>query len=152
MTSRTETGTERGEVPPSSGQALAVELAGVTQRFQKPGGDSFTALRDVSLQVRAGEFVSLVGPSGCGKSSLLWIIAGLMKPSAGQVNVLGRPVSGVNREVGIIIQQDALLPWRDARENVALPLRFRGMSKREARVRAGDWTSRSARWTCRRAS
>jgi NitT/TauT family transport system ATP-binding protein len=142
MTSRTETGTERGEVPPTSGQALAVELAGVTQRFQKPGGDSFTALRDVSLQVRAGEFVSLVGPSGCGKSSLLWIIAGLMKPSAGQVNVLGRPVSGVNREVGIIIQQDALLPWRDARENVALPLRFRGMSKREARVRAGDWLSR----------
>ncbi len=126
-------------------QGCAIELAGVTQRFVKDGGapqQVFTALRDVSLQVRAGEFVSLVGPSGCGKSSLLWIVAGLVKPSAGQVEVLGKPVSGVNREVGIIIQQDALLPWRDARENVALPLRFRGMSKREARARADDWLNR----------
>jgi NitT/TauT family transport system ATP-binding protein len=142
MTSHVDIEASCGIVPPSSGPGLAVELAGVTQRYQKPGGGAFTALRDVSLQVRAGEFVSLVGPSGCGKSSLLWIIAGLLKPSAGQVNVLGRPVSGVNREVGIIIQQDALLPWRDARENVALPLRFRGMSRREARVRASDWLSR----------
>ena len=124
-------------------QGRAIELAGVTQRFVKDGGRQvFTALRDVSLQVRAGEFVSLVGPSGCGKSSLLWIVAGLVKPSAGQVEVLGKPVSGVNREVGIIIQQDALLPWRDARENVALPLRFRGISKREARARADDWLNR----------
>jgi NitT/TauT family transport system ATP-binding protein len=127
----------------SPGPGCAVQLAGVTQRFVKDGGrQAFTALRDVSLQVRAGEFVSLVGPSGCGKSSLLWIVAGLVKPSAGQVEVLGKPVSGVNREVGIIIQQDALLPWRDARENVALPLRFRGMSKREARARADDWLNR----------
>jgi len=127
----------------STVQGCAVELAGVTQRFVKDGGRQvFTALRDVSLQVRAGEFVSLVGPSGCGKSSLLWIVAGLVKPSAGQVEVLGKPVSGVSREVGIIIQQDALLPWRDARENVALPLRFRGMSKREARARADDWLNR----------
>jgi NitT/TauT family transport system ATP-binding protein len=127
----------------SPGPGCAVQLAGVTQRFVKDGGrQAFTALRDVSLQVRAGEFVSLVGPSGCGKSSLLWIVAGLVEPSAGQVEVLGKPVSGVNREVGIIIQQDALLPWRDARENVALPLRFRGMSKREARARADDWLNR----------
>jgi NitT/TauT family transport system ATP-binding protein len=96
----------------------------------------------VSLRVGSGEFVSLVGPSGCGKSSLLWIIAGLVRPSVGRVEVLGRPVSGVSREVGIIIQQDALLPWRDARENVALPLRFRGVSKRVARARADDWLSR----------
>jgi NitT/TauT family transport system ATP-binding protein len=124
-------------------QGCAIELAGVTQRFVKDGGRQvFAALRDVSLQVRDGEFVSLVGPSGCGKSSLLWIVAGLVKPSAGQVEVLGKPVSGVNREVVIIIQQDALLPWRDARENVALPLRFRGMSKREARARADDWLNR----------
>ena len=142
MTPDTDIGTGHGIVPPTSGPGLAVELAGVTQRYQKPSGDAFTALQDVSLQVRSGEFVSLVGPSGCGKSSLLWIIAGLLKPSAGRVNVLGRPVSGVNREVGIIIQQDALLPWRDARENVALPLRFRGMSKREAQARASDWLSR----------
>lgn len=133
----------RRQVMPSvSGAGAAVELVGVTQRFVKPGGGVFTALHDVSLQVGAGEFVSLVGPSGCGKSSLLWIIAGLVKPSGGRVAVLGRPVTGVSREVGIIIQQDALLPWRDARENVALPLRFRGVSKRVARARADDWLSR----------
>jgi NitT/TauT family transport system ATP-binding protein len=126
----------------SSVAGSAVELVGVSQRFVRPGGGAFTAVRDVSLQVRAGEFVSLVGPSGCGKSSLLWVIAGLVRPSAGRVEVLGSPVVGVSREVGIIIQQDALLPWRDARENVALPLRFRGMSKRVARARADDWLSR----------
>ena len=143
MSTQSEVGSERVASSGSPGQRCAVELAGVTQRFAKDGGQqAFTALRDVSLQVRAGEFVSLVGPSGCGKSSLLWIIAGLVTPSAGQVEVLGKPVSGVNREVGIIIQQDALLPWRDARENVALPLRFRGMSKREARARADDWLNR----------
>src|SRR5882757_2636146 len=120
----------------------AVELVGVSQRFVGPGGGVFTAVRDVSLAVRAGEFVSLVGPSGCGKSSLLSVIAGLVRLSAGRVSVLGSPVVGVSREVGIIIQQDALLPWRDARENVALPLRFRGMSKRAARARADDWLSR----------
>jgi NitT/TauT family transport system ATP-binding protein len=121
----------------------AVELVGVTQRFVTAGGrEVLTALQDVALQVRAGEFVSLVGPSGCGKSSLLWIIAGLVKPAEGRVEVLGKPVTGVSREVGIIIQQDALLPWRDARENVALPLRFHGVSKRVARTRADDWLSR----------
>jgi NitT/TauT family transport system ATP-binding protein len=130
-------------VPPvSSVSGVAVELVGVSQGFVTSGGGVFTALRDVSLQVRAGEFVSLVGPSGCGKSSLLWIIAGLVQPSAGRVEVLGRPVAGVSREVGIIIQQDALLPWRSARENVALPLRFRGVPKRVARARADDWLSR----------
>ena len=143
VSTQSEVDSERVVSSGSPGQGCAVELAGVTQRFVKDGGrQAFTALRDVSLQVRAGEFVSLVGPSGCGKSSLLWIIAGLVKPSAGQVEVLGKPVSGVNRDVGIIIQQDALLPWRDARENVALPLRFRGMSKREARARADDWLNR----------
>jgi NitT/TauT family transport system ATP-binding protein len=65
-----------------------------------------------------------------------------VKPVAGRVEVLGQPVTGVSREVGIIIQQDALLPWRDARENVALPLRFHGVSKRVARARADDWLSR----------
>jgi NitT/TauT family transport system ATP-binding protein len=142
MPASTETTARQRTAPSVSGAGLAVELVRVTQRFVKAGGGSFTAVRDVSLQVRAGEFVSLVGPSGCGKSSLLWIIAGLVRPNAGRVEVLGRPVSGVDREVGIIIQQDALLPWRDARENVALPLRFRGMSKRAARARADDWLSR----------
>jgi NitT/TauT family transport system ATP-binding protein len=125
------------------GVPAAIELQNVTQRFHAPGGKgTFTALNGVSLTVGHGEFVSLVGPSGCGKSSLLWIIAGLATQHSGSVNVLGKPVKGVNKEVGIIIQQDALLPWRSARENVALPLRFRGVPKREAAKRADEWLAR----------
>jgi NitT/TauT family transport system ATP-binding protein len=142
VSSQAPAGSIATSTPPAL-QAHAVELTNVTQRFTTANGrQSFTAVRDVSLQVRAGEFLSLVGPSGCGKSSLLWIIAGLAKPHSGEVRVLGQTVDGVSRDVGIIIQQDALLPWRDARENVALPLRFRGMSKGVARKQAEDWLRR----------
>ena len=77
-------------------------------------------LRGVDLSVDEHQVVCLIGPSGCGKSSLLWIVAGLVRPSVGRVEVLGRPVTGVSREVGIIIQQDALLPWRSARSTTAI--------------------------------
>jgi NitT/TauT family transport system ATP-binding protein len=118
-----------------------IELRNVTQAFDTSKG-TFVAIRDVSLVVNEGEFVSVVGPSGCGKSSLLWLIAGLATPRSGSVRVMDKPVHGVSRDVGIIIQRDALLPWRTALENVALPLRFRGMSRRAADARARDWLHR----------
>jgi NitT/TauT family transport system ATP-binding protein len=91
-------------------------------------------LEGASLQVGNGQFVSLVGPSGSGKSSLLRAAMGLQKPFAGTVD-LGRAKS----EVGILFQDDALLPWRTARQNVALGLRFRGMPKQEALKKADQW-------------
>ncbi len=94
-------------------------------------------LENVNLQVDAGQFVSLVGPSGSGKSSILRAVMGLQEPSRGEVGL------EVEREhVGILFQDDALLPWRTVRENVALGLRIRGLSKREAFDRANTWLSR----------
>lgn len=94
-------------------------------------------LERVSLEVDAGQFVSLVGPSGSGKSSLLRAVMGLQKPSAGTVEL------GVNKEhIGFLFQDDALLPWRSAWQNVALGLRIRGIPKKSARERAETWLER----------
>lgn len=94
-------------------------------------------LEGASLEVGSGKFVSLVGPSGSGKSSLLRAAMGLQKPFAGSVD-LELPKS----DVGILFQDDALLPWRTARQNVALGLRFRGVPKQEALQKADEWLAR----------
>lgn len=91
-------------------------------------------LEGVDLEVSEGEYVSLIGPSGCGKSTLLRAVMGLQRPSGGAVEL------GVERDqVGILFQDDALLPWRSARDNVALGLRNQGMSKPDARQEAEGW-------------
>jgi NitT/TauT family transport system ATP-binding protein len=100
------------------------------------------ALKDISFSAASGEFVSVVGPSGCGKSSLLSLTAGLIRPEQGTIDVLGHEVQGINKQVGIIFQKDALLPWRTALQNVALPLRFRGYTKKQAEHIARDWLGR----------
>jgi NitT/TauT family transport system ATP-binding protein len=94
-------------------------------------------LEGASLQVKSGQFVSLVGPSGSGKSSLLRAAMGLQRPFAGAVD-LELPKS----EVGILFQDDALLPWRTARQNVSLGLRFRGVAKQDALKTADEWLAR----------
>lgn len=114
--------------------SAAVTLAGVSRTF--PGG--VRSVDDVSLSIRAGEFVSILGPSGCGKSTLLRMIAGLDKPSSGSI-------TGVDRSRIAYVFQDAhLLPWRNVVRNVALPLELRGDAKtsrlsaaREAVARVG---------------
>jgi len=81
------------------------------------------ALQQLSFDVEAGEFVSVLGPSGCGKSTLLKLASGLLKPSAGRIELAGRPVEGPRREVGIVFQQATLLPWKTVLENVLVPVR-----------------------------
>jgi NitT/TauT family transport system ATP-binding protein len=97
------------------------------------------ALEDVSFTVRSGEFISLVGPSGCGKSTVLNLLAGLTPPSAGRVLHMGRPVRGVNTEIGYITQDDNLLPWRSMLRNVEYGLELRGVPKAEQRTRAAEF-------------
>ncbi|MBO9362724.1 MAG: ABC transporter ATP-binding protein [Thermoflexus sp.] len=94
------------------------------------------ALREVSLALQPGEFVCLVGPSGCGKTTLLRILAGLLRPTQGEIRWMGQPLQGPDRRIGIVFQRDSLLPWRTAMENVRLPLELNGQSGPEADRRA----------------
>src|SRR5689334_21345136 len=124
--------------------SAAVEFDGITCTFAARGasGQAYTAVKDVSLAVGDGEFVSVVGPTGCGKSTLLNIVAGLLKPSGGELRVLGEPHSGINRRAGYMFQSDALMPWRTALGNVTAGLEFRGTGREEARRRGRDWLAR----------
>jgi NitT/TauT family transport system ATP-binding protein len=127
------------EVEPAPDTAIAFQ--GVRQTFVSDGQE-FVALDGVDLTVRKGEFLSAVGPSGCGKSTLLSLVAGTRRPTHGSVEIFGKAVRGVSTNVGFAFQRDALLPWKSALDNVALPLRIRGVGRKEARERAGEWLDR----------
>jgi NitT/TauT family transport system ATP-binding protein len=99
-------------------------------------GRPFAALRDVSIQIQQGEFISLVGASGCGKTTLLRIVDGLVTPTHGQVCVDGRPVRRPGPDRGFVFQQDALFPWRTVLDNIVFGLEIQGKPKREALQRA----------------
>jgi sulfonate transport system ATP-binding protein len=120
--------------------ALALEDIRVT--FVAQDGSRYTAIRDTTLRVAPGEFVSVVGPTGCGKSTLLNIAVGLLQPSAGRVRVFGEPLAGLNRKAGYLFQTEALMPWRTALENVTAGLEFRGVDTAEAKRRAQAWLQR----------
>ncbi len=120
----------------------ALELDRVSRTFETPDGREYCALAEISLVVPSGSFLAVVGPSGCGKSTLLNIAAGLLAPSTGGVRVLGDPLTGLNRRATYMFQQDALLPWKDVRDNVALGLTFAGVGRAEANGRADRWLAR----------
>jgi NitT/TauT family transport system ATP-binding protein len=92
-------------------------------------------LAEMSLTVRAGEFVTLLGASGCGKSTLLNLTAGTLRPRTGTIDFLGKRVTSVNRNVGYVTQDDTMLPWLTLAANVALPLRMRNVPRAEVRER-----------------
>jgi NitT/TauT family transport system ATP-binding protein len=122
----------------------AVALDGVECTFPVAGeaDASYTAIRDVTLSVADGEFLSIVGPTGCGKSTILNIIAGLLPPTTGDVRVFGKPLSGLNATAGYLFQADAIMPWRTALQNVAAGLEIRGVSEKERTGAAKDWLRR----------
>src|SRR5437016_3963858 len=120
----------------------AIELRGVTKRFLAPSGGIYTALRDLNLQVQPGEFCAVVGPTGCGKSTTLALISGLEPPSAGDVLLDGKHVSGIDPSIGYVFQSDAVFPWKSVLDNVAAGPRFRGQSRRDAHDQAMEWIAR----------
>jgi NitT/TauT family transport system ATP-binding protein len=95
--------------------------------------DRFTALEDITLDVRPGEFLALVGPSGCGKSTLLDLLGGLTSPTSGRILLDGRPIEGPARDRGIVFQQYALFPWRTAAQNVEFGLDIAGLKAKQRR-------------------
>jgi NitT/TauT family transport system ATP-binding protein len=114
----------------------AIELDGVAVSFALKEGGRYDAVSPCRLVAGEGEFVAIVGPTGCGKSTLLNAAAGLLRPSSGTVSILGRRLSGLNADAGYLFQQDALMPWKTARDNVAIGLEVAGVRRAEASKRA----------------
>jgi NitT/TauT family transport system ATP-binding protein len=120
--------------------AIHAQLKGVTRVYPAAAGHPpVHALGPVDLDLRRGEFFSVVGPSGCGKSTLLEVLAGLQLPTAGTVTFEGRPVIGdVPDGIGVVFQEDASFPWLNVWDNVAFGLRRAGVSAAEVRRRVED--------------
>jgi NitT/TauT family transport system ATP-binding protein len=97
--------------------------------FDPFSNQQVTAIRDISLAVDAGDFVSVVGPSGCGKTTMLNTIAGFLAPTAGRIRVADRAVSGPGPDRGVVFQSFALFPWRTVLDNVAFGPKMRGVPK-----------------------
>ena len=112
-----------------------ISIQGVTKIFSGKRGD-VTALKELSLDVRDGEFLVIVGASGCGKTTLLNLVAGFDAPTRGRIMLDGEPVDGITPECGMIFQQYALFPWKTVQENVEFGLKMKRMPKKERRQRA----------------
>jgi NitT/TauT family transport system ATP-binding protein len=114
-----------------------ITLTDVSQTFVGRGGD-VAALRHVDITLDQGEFLAVVGRSGCGKSTLLRLVAGLIAPTAGRIEIDGTRVTGPRRDVALMFQRPALLPWRTVLDNVLLPAEIFGWPRRERRRQALD--------------
>ncbi|MBU2668466.1 ABC transporter ATP-binding protein [Actinoplanes bogorensis] len=118
----------------------AVSVSSVSKIFNQGRTDEVVALSDIDLEIKTGEFVSLIGPSGCGKSTLLRLIADLIAPSTGTITVAGKTAGAARKEqaYGIAFQQAGLFEWRTVLKNVELPLELRGLSRAERKAKASE--------------
>ncbi len=112
-----------------------LELRGISQTYGT-GSRLFTAVQDVNISLRDGEFVALLGPSGCGKSTLLRIVTGLSRPTSGVVLYRGSELQGVNPHATIVFQTFALFPWLSVQQNVEVALKARGVAPEQRAQRA----------------
>ena len=113
----------------------SIEVRNVALRYFTHEGET-QALDNINLTIGAGEFVSLIGQSGCGKSTLLSLMAGILKPSAGELLVRGKPVMGPSPKVGYMLQQDYLFEWRTILDNAMLGAEIQGRDIKKSRERA----------------
>jgi NitT/TauT family transport system ATP-binding protein len=127
----------RAPVPTPNTASTKIHIEQLCKVYGSREG-SVAALDDVTLSIRANEFVTLVGPSGCGKSTLLKVIGALIKPSRGVLRHDGEPLTEPTRDVGIVFQEAVLLQWRTVLENVLLPAEILGLDKAKSRSRAID--------------
>ena len=122
--------------------ALHLNDISVTFQGASSSAATYTAVKNTTLNIADGEFVSVVGPTGCGKSTLLNIAAGLLKQSSGDVKIFGEPLSGINAKAGYMFQAESLMPWRSALDNVIAGLEFRGVEKSDAIQQGKAWLER----------
>src|SRR5262249_27806310 len=113
-----------------------VRISGLEKIYQAKAGKHIHALQDINLEIQPAEFISIVGPSGCGKTTLLKILAGILKRSAGEVTMLGRSLSGPSRELGVVFQAPVLLPWRTVLQNIMVPVEVQKRDRAEFEARA----------------
>ena len=124
-----------GRVAPRVGPAF-VEAVGLQKTYAVRRGEPVKAFEDLSFTIREGEFIACVGPSGCGKSTLLKILAGLIGKTGGELRILGEPVTGPRRDVGVVFQSPVLLPWMTVLQNTMLPGKVIGLDKAKTEERA----------------
>lgn len=117
-----------------------IAIEGVSHRYERKG-EFVNALNEISLSIQPGEFVSIVGPSGCGKTTLLFSVAGFIRPSRGEIRVDGVPVSRPGPDRGVVFQSFALFNWLTVRENVEFGLNVRGAPLDERRARSSELLS-----------
>ena len=110
-----------------------LSIENLSMRFDLPDGGSVQALKDVSIDLKAGELLSVLGPSGCGKTTLLNIVAGFLAPTSGEIVLNGKSVHGPSAERGMVFQQGALFEWMSVRENVGFGPSMKGMPKNDKR-------------------
>ncbi len=120
-------------------QDVAIQVDNMTHQFKGKRNDTVTAISNLSLSIKKGEFFVIVGPSGCGKSTLLDLLAGLQLPSQGRIVVNGERVSNPSLTRGFVFQQYALLPWRTTIENVAIGIEELGLKRKERLVKAASY-------------
>jgi NitT/TauT family transport system ATP-binding protein len=126
---------------PKAPTAPAILLRNLSISFGVEDG-GYTAVQAISLAVKPGEFLAIVGPTGCGKSTLLNASAGLLKPSGGEVEIFGTDLRGLNSRAGYLFQQDALMPWKTALQNVTVALEPKGIPRATAETKAREWLRR----------
>ncbi|HEX3575528.1 MAG TPA: ABC transporter ATP-binding protein [Rhodopila sp.] len=115
-----------------------MRIAGVEKTYLTRDGEEVHALRDIHLDIRAGEFISIVGPSGCGKSTLLKILAGILARSRGEITMRGRALTGPSRDLGVVFQAPVLLPWLTVLQNVMVPVKIQRANRTEGEARARE--------------
>ena len=112
-----------------------LELKNVCLTYQTLS-DEITAIKDLSFDCEDGEFISIIGPSGCGKTTILSLIAGLIKPTEGEIIFDGMPSGNDKVNLGYMLQKDQLFPWRTIEKNVFLPLEIKGKNTKETKAYA----------------
>ena len=124
--------------PAGAARFTGINIDRVSMTFELPGGADVHALSDVSLDIAAGEIVSVLGPSGCGKTTLLNIIAGFLAPTRGEVRMNGHSVKGPDAERGMVFQQGALFEWLSVEDNVAFGPDMAGRPRAATRKRVAE--------------